>query len=153
MRRAFLIHSFPRFKGWETCFRFVMEQCDTFRIIFQVADDALGEAGLNVGKREFLQMPSITISPYEGMENSIEVTGELNKAARELFLSFMDPSFHGETSRLWSFQFLQGNKVMLRVEDFTVALLFLEQGELEDLLVLGVNVDGEDLEEIDNVWG
>ncbi|MBA2680795.1 MAG: hypothetical protein H0U76_20670 [Ktedonobacteraceae bacterium] len=95
-------------------------------------------------------MPSITISPYGGMENSIEVTGELNMVAREAFQTFMAPSFEGWKPNLWSFQFLKGNDVMLRVEDFTVCLLFLEESEAEDLLAQGVGVDGTSLEEIDS---
>jgi hypothetical protein len=150
MRKAFLIHSISRFKGWETCFRYMMEKCDTFSIIFQGSSDVLDEdeGGLNAGKREFLDLPAITISPYKGMENSIEVTGELNTVAREIFLTHMAPSFEGHTSDLWSFQFLKEDNAMMRVEDFTVALLFLEESEREDLLAQGV--DGINLQEIDN---
>jgi hypothetical protein len=125
-----------------------MEKSDTFRIIFQVHSDAFDAEGLNAGKQEFLNMPSITISPYEGMENSIEVTGELNRVVREVFLTFMAPAFHGYKPDLWSFQFLKGNDAMLRVEDFTAGLLFLEESEVEELLAQGV--DGLDLLEIDS---
>ncbi len=149
MRKAFLIHSIPGFKGWETCFYFIMNKSDTFRIIFQGQIDTLDEGGLNAGKSQFLKMPSITISPYGGMENSIEVTGKLNTAVQEVFLTFMEPSFHGYKSDLWSFQFLKGNDVMLRVEDFSVGLLFLEESEVEELLAQGI--DGTDLPEIDNL--
>ena len=145
MKRTFLVHHIPGFKGWETCFHALMEKADTFRIIFQGNRDAFdADEVVNAGKQEFLNMPSITISPSEGMENSIEVTGELNLVAREVFLTFMAPS----TPELWSFQFLKGNDVMLRVEDFTVGLLFLEESEVEDLLAQGV--DGLNLLEIDS---
>ena len=145
MKRTFLIHHIPGFKGWETCFHVLMEKADTFRIIFHGTKDAFdADEYLNTGKQEFLKLPSITISPYEGMENSIEVTGELNRAAREVFLTFMAPS----QPDLWSFQFLKGNDVMLRVEDFTVGLLFLEESEIEALLAQGV--EGLNVLEIDN---
>ena len=151
MKRTFLVHSIPGFKGWETCFHFLMERSDTFRIIFQGTRDVFdADTFLNAGKREFLSLPSITISPYKGMENSIEVAGELNRVARELFLSFMAPAFEGWKPDLWSFQFLKGNDVLLRVEDFTVGLLFLEESDVEDLLAEGIGVDGTDLEEIEN---
>ena len=150
MRKTFLIHHISSFKGWETCFHFAMEKSDTFQIIFQVDGDASDEDGLNAGKQKFLSMPSITISPYEGMENSIEVTGELNMAARELFQTYMKPSFEGWKQNLWSFQFLEGKNAMLRVEDFSVALLFLDESEVADLLALGISVDGTDFQEIDN---
>jgi hypothetical protein len=148
MKRTFLVHNIPGFKGWETCFHNTMEKCDTFRIIFQGRSDVFDADGLNAGKPEFLNMPSITISPYEGMENSIEVTGELSTAAREVFLTFMAPAFQGYIPGLWSFQFLKGNEVMLRVEDFTVGLLFLEESDVEGLLAQGV--DGLTLLEIDS---
>ncbi len=148
MKRRFLVHHIPGFKGWETCFHSLMEKSDTFRIIFQGNRNAFdADTFLNAGKQEFLKLPSITISAYEGMENSIEVTGELNIVAREVFLTFMSPS----KPNLWSFQFLKGNDVMLRVEDFTVGLLFLEESEVEDLLAQGV--EGLNLLEIDSFSG
>ncbi len=149
MKRTFLVHSISGFKEWATCFHSLMEKSDTFRIIFQGNRDASdADAFLNAGKREFLNMPSITISAYEGMENSIEVTGELNEAARELFQTFMAPAFQGWKPDLWSFQFLKGNEVLLRIEDFTVGLLFLEESDVEDLLARGV--EGLNVLEIDN---
>jgi len=149
MKRTFLVHHIPGFKGWETCFHFIMEKSDTFRIIFQGNRDASdADEFLNAGKQEFLNLPTRTISPHEGMDNSIEVTGELNMVARELFLTFMAPSFDGWKPDLWSFQFLKGNDVMLRVEDFTVGLFFLEESEVEDLLAQGV--DGLNVLEIDS---
>ena len=148
MRKAFLIHNISGFKGWETCFHYIMEKSDTFRIIFQAQSDALDAEGLNAGKQEFLNLPSTTISPYGGMENSIEVTGKLTRAAREIFLTFTAPSFQGLKPDLWSFQFLKGTDVMLKVEDFTVALALLEESEVAELLAQGV--DKTDLEEIDN---
>jgi hypothetical protein len=148
MRKVFLIHHIPGCKSWETCFRFLMEKSDTFRIIFQVESNAYDAEGLNAGKQEFLNLPSITISPYSGMKNSIEATGALDTAARELFLSFMKPAFEGHTPDLWSFQLLERNDVLLRVEDFTVALLFLGESDIAGLLAQGV--DKTDLEEIDN---
>jgi hypothetical protein len=81
-----------------------------------------------------LDLPLIAISPYAGMENSIELAGELNKAAQELFLNFMASSFNGLKPDLWSFQLFKGNVVNLRVEDFSVSLLFLDESELEDCL-------------------
>ena len=149
MKRTFLVHHIPGFKGWETCFHSLMEKSDTFRIIFQGNRDAFdADTLLNAGKQEFLNMPSITTSPYGGMENSIEVVGELNVVAREVFLTFMAPAFQGWKPDLWSFQFSKGNDVILRVEDFTVGLLFLEESEVEDLLAQGV--DGLNLLEIES---
>jgi hypothetical protein len=149
MKRKFYVHSIPLFKGWETCFRFLMEKSDTFRIIFQGNRDTFdADEYLNAGKKEFLSMPSITISPYGGMENSIEVTGELNMAAREFFLTFMESAFQGYKPDMWSFKFLKGMDVLLEVADFTEGWLYLEESEVEDLLAQGV--DGTNLEEIDS---
>ncbi len=149
MQRTFLVRHTPSFKGWETCFHSLMEKSDTFRIIFKGnRDTSDADAFLNAGKWEFLNLPSVTISAYEGMENSIEVTGELSMAARELFQTFMAPAFEGWKPELWSFQFLQGNEVLLRIEDFTVGLLFLQESDVEDLLAQGV--EGLNVLEIDN---
>jgi hypothetical protein len=147
MKRTFFVHHIPDFEGWETCFRFLMEKSDTFRIILQGNRDASdADEYLNAGKKEFLDLPSITISPYEGMENSIKVTGELNRVAREIFLTFLAP----DEPDLWSFQFLKGNDVMLEVADFTEGWLYLEESEVEDLLAQGIGVDGIDLDDFDS---
>ena len=136
MKRTFYVNHIPHFKGWETCFRFLMEKSDTFRIILQGNRDAFdADDYLNTGKQEFLNLPSITISPYEGMKNSIKVTGELNMVAREIFLTFLAP----DEPNLWSFQFLKGNDIMLEVADFTEGWLYLEESEVEDLLARGVD--------------
>jgi hypothetical protein len=150
MKKTFLANSISASKGWEICFHYIMEKSDTFRIIFQGSKDVLeSDEFLNAGKREFLSLPALTISPYGGMENSIRVTGKLDQAARGLFLTFMSPAFEGYKPDLWSFEFLKGNDVKLSVGDFTDYLLFLEESEVEELLAQGVNIDGTDLEEID----
>jgi hypothetical protein len=147
MKRTFLAHHIPFFNEWETCFLYLMEKADTFRIIFQGSKEVLeSDAFLNAGKREFLSLPTLTISPYAGMDNSIEVTGELSRAARELFQTFLAP----EHPALWSFQLLKGADILLRVDDWTVGELFLEESEIADLLTQGVSFDGEHLEEIDS---
>lgn len=148
MKRKFYVNSIPHFKGWETCFRFLMEKSDTFKIIFQGDANTLDAEGLNAGKKDFLALPLIAISPYKGMENSIEVAGELSEAAQELFQNFMASSFEGFLSDLWSFQFLKGNDVMLEVADFTEGWLYLEESERKDLLAQGV--DATNLEEMDS---
>lgn len=62
MKKTFLVHHIAGSKDWETSFRYLIEQADTFRIIFQGTSDA--NALLNAGKKEFLSVPSITVSPW-----------------------------------------------------------------------------------------
>jgi hypothetical protein len=147
MKKEFVIHSIANFKGWEGCFHYLMERSDNFKIIFQGEKDDTTAGELNTGKKEFLNLPLLAISTYAGMENSIELAGELNKAAQELFQNFMASSFNGLKPDLWSFQFLKGNLVNLRVEDFSVGLLFLDESELEDLT--SRDIDTKNLEEVD----
>ena len=146
MKKSLVIHNVSSFKGWETCFRSLIEKSDNFTIIFQGNEKTLATGELDAGKKEFLNVPFISISPYKGMENSIEVAGELNKAAQKLFWRFMTPSFEGYKPDLWSFQLLKGKEVKLRVEDFTVAILFLEEDELAYLSSQGV--DTQDMLEV-----
>lgn len=147
MKKQFIIYNISSFKGWESCFHYCMESSDNFKIIFQGDKDDTTAGELNIGKKEFLDLPLITISPYEGMKNSIQVAGELNKAAQELFQNFMVSSFEGFGPDLWSFRLLKGDVVNLRVEDFSVALLFLDESELEDLSAR--DIDTKNLEEVD----
>src|SRR6185437_14580624 len=117
MKKECVIYNTSSFKGWESCFRYFMERSDTFSIIFQGDINDTRAEGLNIGKKEFLDLPSVTISPYGGMKDSFLITGELTKTAQDLFLNFVAPSFEGYTSDLWSFQFLKGNIVTISVED------------------------------------
>lgn len=139
MKKAFIISHIPDFKGWKTCFQYVMEKSDSFKIIFQGDKNTLDTGELNAGKKEFLALPFTSVSPYKGMENSIEVTGELSKAAQELFWHFMSPSFGGYKPELWSFQLFSGKDVTLRVEDFSLAILFLEESEVAYLSSKGID--------------
>jgi hypothetical protein len=147
MKKALVIHNIPSFKSWKTCFHYLMEKSNNFTIIFQGDENTSMIGELNAGKKEFLDLPLTSISPYEGMENSIEVAGELSKAAQELFWHFMASSFDGQKPDLWSFQLLKGKEVVLRVEDFSVALLFLEEDEVEHLSSRGV--DTQDMLDVD----
>ena len=139
MKKAFVITHVPHFKGWETCFRYVMERSDTFKVIFQGDKNTPDTEGLNAGKKEFLALPSTSVSPYKAMENCFELAGELSKAAQELFSHFMSPSFEGYKPELWNFQLLNGKEVMLRVEDFSLAILFLEENEVAYLSSKGID--------------
>jgi hypothetical protein len=139
MKKECVIYNTPDFKGWESCFRYFMERSDTFSIIFQGDIHDTRAEGLNIGKKEFLDLPSVTISPYGGMKDSFMITGELTQAAQDLFLNFVAPSFEGYTSDLWSFQFLKGNIVTISVEDFSEAFFVLDESELEDLSSRGVD--------------
>jgi hypothetical protein len=144
MKKACVIYSISSFKGWESCFRYFMERSNTFSIIFQGDIHDTRAEGLNIGKKEFLDLPSITISPYRGMKDSFIVAGELTKAAQGLFLNFVAPSFDGYKSDLWSFQFLKGNIVTISVEDFSEAFFLLNESELEDLSSRGVDTNNLD---------
>ncbi|GHO64402.1 hypothetical protein KSC_032940 [Ktedonobacter sp. SOSP1-52] len=147
MKKELVISNISSFKGWESCFRYFMEKSDNFTIIFQGEKDDTTAEGLNRGKKEFLDLPLITISPYAGMKDSFEVAGELTKAAQDIFLNFMTSSFDGYTSDLWSFQLLKGNVVNLRIADFDEAFFSLDESELEYLS--SKDIDTKNLEEVD----
>lgn len=146
MKKECAIYNISSFKGWESCFRFFMERSDTFAIIFHGDRNDTRAVGLNSGKKEFLDLPAVTISPYGGMKDSFIVTGELTRTAQDLFLNFVAPSFEGYVSDLWSFQFLKGNVVTISVEDFSEAFFFLDESELEDLSSRGVDTKSLDEE-------
>lgn len=146
MKKECAIYSTSSFKGWESCFRYFMERSDTFSIIFHGDRNDTRAVGLNIGKKEFLDLPAVTISPYGGMKDSFILAGELTKAAQDLFLNFIAPSFDGYNSDLWSFQLLKGDIVTISVEDFSEAFFLLDESELEDLSSKGINT--KDLDEV-----
>jgi hypothetical protein len=143
--KVYMIHHISRGKGWQSCLRYSMEHSDSFAIIFQGDVKDTSAEGLNVGKKEFLALPAITIAPYRGMKESFLITGPLTDAAQELFLYFLAPSFEGYTSRLWSFQFLRENVVTISVEDFSTAFLVLDESELDVLSSRGIDTTHLDI--------
>ncbi|HEY3364933.1 MAG TPA: hypothetical protein VGK74_07780 [Symbiobacteriaceae bacterium] len=131
-RQAFLFQSLARVdrQQWSAMFTFYLNMAERFRVFFP--DDEM----LGGGRQEFLDLPSAVVRSWEGMSRCVAVSGPITTEAMEALLQ---RETRGTVPRLWSFELLAGGDCILRVEDFTVCLVFAADDELQALQRLGVH--------------
>lgn len=104
--------------------------CTDFSIIYP-NDDLKGhynaENPLLNGKKEVLALEGIKILPWEGMDDSIVISGKLSDAAKVFFYNSL------ATRGLWNFSLWRGNEEVFAVSDFDNGILFLSDDEIENM--------------------
>lgn len=128
----------PRFIGaipddrWRAVLAHCLEQADGFRIRMPEGAGPLGN-----GREAFEQLPSAQIRAWDGMRDAIEILGPLSEEAAALFsahetsLELIDPQ-----RKLWDYQLLRGDSVLLSVSDFTD--LIVDEADGDVLARLGI---------------
>jgi len=99
---------------WRALLTEHLDRADEFRV--HLPD---GDGPLSYGRREFLALPDITVRPWSGMRDAVELTGPLTSAARDLFLR-LEPTI--ETfdieQKLWDYELVRAGVVTLSIGDF-----------------------------------
>lgn len=113
-----------------------MERATSFRAYFPDDPDLIR------GKEVFCSLPDATSQAWEGMRGCVVVSAPLDFLSRELLRSWMDRD--GERRPLWQYEFLDGDEVFLRVEDFSVYLVHAAQDDLQAFQERGIDT---------NLWG
>lgn len=127
-KHSFVIHSINRYNRWKDLFTFFEKKADTFKVFFPGdAQTIEPDNPLIRGKEEFLNLEGIAIKEWDGMDNSIQIEGQLNTESKRLFYNFQKDAFDGFMPQLWSFELQKHNDSVLRVEDFTVCILYLSE--------------------------
>lgn len=138
-RRPCLIHSIRKLEGlWLAVFGFYLEKATGFRAFFPDHPE------LSEGKEDFLDLPFVSVGEWGGMKDCAEVSGPLSPQASALLRRAQD---RRNQLRLWSFELLLNDQALLRLEDFTLCLVFPTDKELEELKGLGVDISR--LEQVD----
>lgn len=123
----------------------MLENTTEYKVFFPGSINSI-PGPLNQGKDDFVQLNGITINDWDGMKNSIEIHGVMNDDARKIFLRFQDDAFQGYMPQLWSFQFHDNqNRVLIRVEDFTVCLCWFSDDMIHTMEQKGL-LPSEDIE-------
>jgi len=134
MSDRLVIFHIPRYENWIQIFDYYLEECTRFRVFFPGAKHEYNPNNpLMTGKKEFASLSEVTIRPWEGMENSIQVDGPINQNTRNLFYKYLDDPSEGYRPLLWSFELLKNEKPLLRIEDFTVCLLNFDEEVISNL--------------------
>ena len=78
-----------------------------------------GHGPLSYRRQEFFALPGVSVRPWTGMRDAIEITGPLGPAARDLFVR-LEPSVRsfGLERKLWNYALVQQGKVVLSVGDY-----------------------------------
>jgi len=111
---------------WQVIFLFFVNRADNFKIHFAEGD----EDWLNKGISAFKQLSHVNIRPWSGMEDSIEISGDLSKEIKELFITHESPAFLGKHPDLWDFQFYLGEQILLYIGDFCDCIVYVSEDDL-----------------------
>jgi len=147
MTKTYVISNTPRYSRWKELFTYFLQEGISFKATFPGDKDDQTEGFLTRGKKSLLSLKDVTIKRSDVMDESIEVSGMLNEAAKNLLLSLQESSFDGHMPELWSFEIISAKGARLKVEDFTVCLLYLDDITEEKLRERGYT-SSPDVEEI-----
>jgi hypothetical protein len=122
---------------WRTLFTYYLDEADSFLV--HMPD---GEGPLSHGREEFRSLPGISIRPWDGMRDAIEIAGELSSQSRELFTSIETSiESYEPDKKLWDYRFLRGGRVVLSISDFSDLLTWPTDEDHARLAALGIPAD------------
>lgn len=108
---------------------FYLKKADMFRAYFPGGEELSGS------RPDFLSLEEVSVQPWSGMMGCIVVEGALTSAAKALIRERgkfdEDGCYH--PLQLWSYELVNETEVLLRIEDFSVWLVFATLDELQSL--------------------
>lgn len=135
MENYLIIQNISSTPEWKNVFNLILNHCDQFEVIFPEGNFDV-ENPLMGGKLEFEKLEDTLSNSWDGMKDSICLSGSLTKDVKSLIYELEQPSFIGDKPELWNFKLLRNGQLYLRIEDFTVCLL---ENHKELLSLLGKN--------------
>lgn len=116
---------------------FYLEKSNKFRAYFPEGEELGGS------KKDFLALDEVSAQPWAGMAHSICVEGSLTPQAKALILErgLLDEDGCFHPLRLWSYELVTEDEVLLRVEDFSLWFIFATSRELQSLEKNGIPVN------------
>lgn len=126
-RSAFLTNHTPQVQ--QDILDFYLQKADQFRAYFPGGEDLSGS------RPDFLALEGVIVQPWSGMAGCMVATGTLTPAAKALIRERgnldEDGSYH--PLRLWSYELVSEAEVLVRVEDFSVWIIFATPDERQIL--------------------
>ena len=83
-------------------------------------------------KSDFLELKKIDISPWNGMENSMEICGKINNSVKDIFYNSL------KTRGIWNYSLLRNNKEIFIVSDFDDGTIILPDDEIEKMKKMNI---------------
>lgn len=122
---------------YEPLFNYFSNKCNNFYIVYphdphektSYSHDIPNQ--LLTGKEDFLNLNGTVITPWEGMDNSIKISGYLNENVIKIFRNFL---FQEDIiDYIWHYSFLINEQEIFKVNDFNVGVLYISENELNIL--------------------
>lgn len=124
-----VIENISSFFEWKKIFNYLLTISDNYDVVFP--DGTYDEENpLMGGMDKFLKIEDISLKKDN---EYLIASGALDQFTRNLFLNLVYPSFSGDKSELWHWQLLKDGKVLLRIEDFDVGIVY-NYSEIEEYL-------------------
>lgn len=124
--------SLTEIKKHERLLDYFFNICDNFYVVYPNGDahntDIL-ENPLLVGKEDFLNLKDIVITPWDGMKNSIKISGCLNKDVIKIFRHYL----FERGDAIWKYSFLIDEKEVIEINDFNDGILDISETEFNTL--------------------
>ncbi|MBP2242389.1 hypothetical protein J2Z40_002963 [Cytobacillus eiseniae] len=114
-----IIHHISSFPMWKNIFIAALNHCDQFEVFYPNGDFD-EENPLMTRKLDFEKLENISKSPWDGMDNSVCIRGNITKISKDLIYESVKSSFIGDKPDLWHFQLFKEGELLLTVADFTV---------------------------------
>ncbi|MEH1839541.1 MAG: hypothetical protein V7L20_12395 [Nostoc sp.] len=109
---------------------FYLKKADRFRAYFPGGEELSGS------RPDFLALEEVSVQPWSGMVGCIVVEGTLTPAARALIRErgkFEEDGCYNPLEQLWSYELVNDTEVLVRIEDFSVWMVFATLDELQSL--------------------
>lgn len=125
---------------WHVVLGHFLEQADSFAV--HVPD---GPGPLSHGREEFSALPEVTVGPWSGMRDAIEIAGALSGRPREMFAAMETSleSFNPE-EKLWDYRLLKKGEVILSIGDYIDLLIYAGPDDVAMLEARGLDSTGWD---------
>ncbi len=97
------------------------EVCTDFIVVYpegETEEDYIKHNPLIFWKREFMALPNIYTTVYEGMANAVEIHGKLTEEARHIMFSAL------ESDLIWQYSLYKNGVKLFEVYDFHDGLVY-----------------------------
>lgn len=120
-------------ENYEKILQYFIEQSTHFAVMYPGDSTTYdGQNPLMFKKDFFLYLPQTNISSWNGMKDSIIISGVITSDVKKIFLDALNQK------GIWNYSLFRNGKTILTVSDFDVGTIDISQEEMEILKERGV---------------
>lgn len=123
-RKVYFLSNIEK-EDWKKLFFYFINKGDNFKVHLPLEADGTKDSIAN----DFSKLSKVSMKSWEGVKNSIEISGELNKNSEELIIKYEKPSFLGDNVELWGLEIYLKTEKLLHIGNFNDRLIYLDQND------------------------